>query len=305
VKHLRLNRLGRNANLVYPTLMTLPVARTIAELQATLAAWRENGDKIALVPTMGALHAGHLSHLTVARTRATRVVVSIFVNPAQFAPHEDFDRYPRNLESDAEKLSVAGGADLIYAPSPREMYPDGVTSKPVTDGPAAGLETDFRPHFFGGVVTVVEKLFRQVTPDFATFGEKDYQQLLVVTRLAEQMKTGIEILPVPILREEDGLALSSRNAYLTQEERKVAPALYRTLQAVAARAKHASDMAQAEAEGAAQLLSVGFDRVDYCTVRDAESLRPLRAISAPARVLAAAWLGKTRLIDNVAVSLVS
>jgi pantoate--beta-alanine ligase len=275
------------------------LCQTPAELAAIVAGWRKAGETIALVPTMGALHSGHLAHIDVARTRATRVVVSIFVNPAQFAPNEDFNRYPRTLATDMAELAAKGGADLVYAPTPRDMYPDGVSSTPVTDGPAAGLETDYRPHFFGGVVTVVEKLFRQATPDFATFGEKDYQQLKVVTRLAKQMNTGIEILPVPIIREADGLALSSRNAYLTEAEREIAPALYQTLQNVAARAKTLSDIAQAEAEGAAQLLNAGFDRVDYCAVRDAENLRPLRAITAPARVLAAAWLGKTRLIDNV------
>jgi len=270
-------------------------------MQSVISNWRKNGDQIALIPTMGALHEGHLAHLSHARARAERVVVSIFVNPAQFAPQEDFDRYPRNIESDARKLQSVGSADLIYAPSAAEIYPHGVESKLVVDGPASGLESDFRPHFFGGVATVVEKLFRQVMPDFATFGEKDYQQLLVVKRLVRELDMKVEILAVPVVREADGLALSSRNAYLSTEQRKIAPNLFRALQQIAARVRADHDIAQAEAEGNAALLSAGFDRVDYCAVRDAESLRPIRELNAPSRILAAAWLGKTRLIDNLAV----
>lgn len=279
----------------------IPVATRANEMHTVVSKWRESSAKIALVPTMGALHEGHMAHLSHARKRAENVVVSIFVNPAQFAPKEDFDRYPRDLMSDARKLYSAGGADLIYAPSTNEIYPEGVVSKPVVDGPAASLESDFRPHFFGGVVAVVEKLFRQVEPDFATFGEKDYQQLLVVKRLARQLDMNVEILAVPIVRESDGLALSSRNAYLSAEERKIAPALFYALQDVAARIRSGHEIAQAEAEGNAALLTAGFDRVDYCAVRDAQTLRPIREFTAPSRVLGAAWLGKTRLIDNIAV----
>jgi pantoate--beta-alanine ligase len=270
-------------------------------MHTAISKWRKNSAKIALVPTMGALHEGHIAHLLHARKRAEHVVVSIFVNPAQFSPQEDFDCYPRDINSDTHKLHLAGGADLIYAPGTKEIYPEGVVSKPVVDGPASGLESDFRPLFFGGVVTVVEKLFRQVEPDFATFGEKDYQQLLVVKRLARELDMNIEILAVPIVRETDGLALSSRNAYLSAGERKIAPALFQALQDVAARIRSSHEIAQAEAEGNAALLTAGFDRVDYCAVRDAETLRPIREFRAPSRVLAAAWLGKTRLIDNIAV----
>jgi len=271
------------------------------EMRTIISKWRENSSKIALVPTMGALHEGHLAHLLHARKRAEHVVVSIFVNPAQFTPQEDFDRYPRDISSDTHKLHSAGGADLIYAPDTKEIYPKGIVSKPVVEGPASGLESDYRPHFFGGVVTVVEKLFRQVEPDFATFGEKDYQQLLVVKRLARELDMNIEILAVPIVRESDGLALSSRNAYLSTEERKIAPALLHALQYVAACIRSGHEIAQAEAEGNAALLSAGFDRVDYCAVRDAETLRAIRELRVPSRVLGAAWLGNTRLIDNVAV----
>jgi pantoate--beta-alanine ligase len=250
---------------------------------------------------MGALHEGHIAHLFHARKRAEKVVVSIFVNPAQFAPHEDFDRYPRDINSDTHELRSAGGADLIYAPDTKEIYPEGVVSKPLVGGPTSGLESDFRPHFFGGVVTVVEKLFRQVKPDFATFGEKDYQQLLVVKRLVRELEMNIEIIAVPTVRETDGLALSSRNAYLSAGERKIAPALFHALQDVAARIRSGHEIAQAEAEGNAALVNAGFDRVDYCAVRDAETLRPIREFRAPSRILGAAWLGKTRLIDNAAV----
>ncbi len=280
---------------------SIPLASSKDELRGVISTWRKNNAKIALVPTMGALHEGHLAHLLHARKRAEKVVVSIFVNPAQFAPHEDFDRYPRDIGSDAHKLRSAGGADLIYAPEREEIFPGSVESKLVIDGPAYGLESDYRPHFFGGVVAVVEKLFRQVGPDFATFGEKDYQQLLVVKRLARELDMNIEIIPVPIIRESDGLALSSRNAYLSPEQRKIAPVLLHALQDVAARVRAGHEVAQAEAGGNAALLSAGFDRVDYCAVRDAKTLRPIRDLTAPSRVLVAAWLGDTRLIDNIAV----
>lgn len=279
----------------------IAIARKNAELQQIIAEWKKEGAKIALIPTMGALHKGHLAHLRSSKARASRVVVSIFVNPTQFGPHEDFDHYPRELESDAQKLQEAGGVDLIYAPGVTDIYPEGAGAMAVTDGPAAGLESEFRPHFFGGVVAVVERLFRQVRPDFATFGEKDYQQMLVVTRLARQLDMGIKIIPVPIIREEDGLALSSRNAYLTDEQRRIAPSLYATIRNVAERVRAGRSIAEAEAEGAAALLSAGFECVDYCAVRDAETLRPMRRVSGPARVLTAAWLSKTRLIDNIAL----
>jgi pantoate--beta-alanine ligase len=250
---------------------------------------------------MGALHDGHLAHIEHARAHAKFVVVSIFVNPTQFAPHEDFDRYPRDLDSDANRLQAAGGVDLIYAPGVEQIYPDGAEAEEIPGGPAGGLESIFRPHFFAGVTAVVERLFRQVTPDFATFGEKDFQQLRVIEHMVDRLNLNIKIIPVPIVRGKDGLALSSRNAYLSPEERKIAPTLFRTLQDIAARVRDRRDIAQAEAEGNAALLCSGFDRVDYYAVRDSASLHPIRELNAPSRILAAAWLGKTRLIDNIAV----
>jgi pantoate--beta-alanine ligase len=230
--------------------------------------------------------------------RADKVLVSIFVNPAQFAPHEDYGRYPRVFESDREKLEHNGAVQLIYAPQALEMYPAGFATKISLHGPASGLETDFRPHFFAGVATVVAKLFVQCRPDMAMFGEKDYQQLLVVRRLSRDLDLGVEVLGVPTVREADGLALSSRNAYLSADQRKVAGYLNRVLLDVGARARSGVPVPQAEAEGAAALIRAGFDRVDYVAIRDAETLTQVRAIDAPARVLAAARIGSIRLIDN-------
>jgi pantoate--beta-alanine ligase len=277
------------------------VATNLAQLRAVLDPWRNAGARIALVPTMGALHEGHLALVRQAVANADKVVVSIFVNPAQFAPHEDFGRYPRTFETDKEKLEGAGGVDLIYAPDPKEMYPSGFATKISLDGPALGLETDFRPHFFSGVATVVTKLFVQCRPNFATFGEKDYQQLLVVKRLSRDLDLGVEILAVPTVREADGLALSSRNAYLSAEQRNVAAHLNRVLLKVGERAKSGVPLAQAEGEGAAALIGAGFDRVDYVAIRDTESLAQVRNVGKPARVLAAARIGSVRLIDNRAV----
>jgi pantoate--beta-alanine ligase len=269
-----------------------------AELQARIAAWRRANaqSRIALVPTMGALHQGHLALMRAARARADRVVASIFVNPAQFAPTEDFSRYPRDLARD--RVLLGGAADFIYAPPTAELYPPGFATRISVEGPALGLETESRPHFFSGVATVVAKLFLQCRPDFALFGEKDYQQLLVVRRLARDLDLGVEIVGVPTVREADGLALSSRNAYLSAKEREIAGHLNRVLDAVAARARDGVSIPQAEAEGAAALLEAGFARVNYVAIRDADSLDPIAAVTGPARVLAAARIGGTRLIDN-------
>jgi pantoate--beta-alanine ligase len=281
--------------------MGIRVAKTVGELRESVAAWRRAGARVALVPTMGALHEGHLELVRQAASPGDRVVVSIFVNPAQFAPHEDFDRYPRAFEADAAKLEATGAAHLIYAPGVREMYPEGFATRVLVDGPAAGLESDFRPHFFGGVATVVAKLFTQCRPDIAMFGEKDYQQLLVVRRMAQDLDLGVEVAGVPIVREADGLAMSSRNAYLSPDERRIAGQLNVVLANVARRAREGASIPVAEAEGNAALLNAGFARVDYVAVRDAETLGMIRDLSRPARVLTAAWLGKTRLIDNMAV----
>jgi pantoate--beta-alanine ligase len=277
---------------------TVAAATNHAELRAVLDPWRNAGSRIALVPTMGALHEGHLALVRQAAASADKVVVSIFVNPAQFAPHEDFGRYPRSFDSDREKLERSGAVHLIYAPNGSDIYPEGFATKVSVDGPASGLETDFRPHFFSGVATVVAKLFVQCRPDVAVFGEKDYQQLLVVRRLSRDLDLGIDVVGVPIVREADGLALSSRNAYLTPESRNVAGQLNRVLLSVGERAKSGVPIPEAEAEGAAALIGAGFDRVDYVAVRDAATLVPLRTIERPARVLAAARIGSIRLIDN-------
>jgi pantoate--beta-alanine ligase len=279
----------------------LPVDRTIAALRARLALWRGTGAKpIALVPTMGALHAGHLSIVREARKRAGRVLVSIFVNPKQFAPNEDFRTYPRDQAADLAKLGD-NGADAVFAPTVDEMYPPGFATSVDVGGPALDLEATTRPHFFGGVATVVTKLFVAATPDIALFGEKDYQQLLVIRRMVADLALPIEIVGYPTVREQDGLALSSRNAYLTPTDRAKAPGLYKALQnaSVAIRSGMAGHVATTIAEE--ELTKQGF-LVDYVKVRNAETLaRVTDPRAEPMRLLAAVWLGKTRLIDNIEV----
>ncbi|HJR55489.1 MAG TPA: pantoate--beta-alanine ligase [Rhizomicrobium sp.] len=272
------------------------VVSTIAELRALLAPRRAKG--IAMVPTMGALHDGHLSLVRAAALPT--VVVSIFVNPTQFAPHEDFDAYPRDLDSDLKKLATTG-SPIVFAPAAREMYPEGFATTVTVGGPSAGLETDFRPHFFAGVATVVAKLLLAALPDRALFGEKDYQQLLVVRRLAKDLGLPTEIIGAPIAREADGLAMSSRNAYLDARERSIAGNLNKVLKDVIVRAKETGNLRDAEAYGAAALAATGFDTVDYVAIRDAETLAPAEYLDRPARVLAAAKIGRTRLIDNMGV----
>lgn len=275
------------------------ISASISELRLRLAAWRHAGATVGLVPTMGALHDGHLSLVREARARTGNVVVSIFVNPAQFAPHEDFERYPRKLDEDATKLE--GAADLIFAPDVGEIYPQGFATRIDVGGPSTGLETDFRPHFFSGVATVVAKLLIAALPDIAVFGEKDYQQLLVVRRLAADLGLPTEIVGGAVMRESDGLAMSSRNAYLGAEDRTVAARLNRVLKDVAARARDGEAIADAEAWGAKALRDAGFSSVDYVAIRDAATLAEIDRLSAPARVLAAAKIGSTRLIDNMPV----
>jgi pantoate--beta-alanine ligase len=253
---------------------------------------------VALVPTMGALHAGHLSLVRLARRHAARVIVSIFVNPAQFAPHEDLATYPRTWAADTAGLANEG-VDLIWAPSVGVMYPDGFATRVVPDGPAkVGLEDAFRPHFFAGVATVVAKLFLQCRPDVAIFGEKDFQQLKVVTRLARDFDLRLKVIGAPIVREPDGLALSSRNAYLTPAERAVAPVLHRALKSCARRISTGSSLARVLADGRKAITAAGF-ALDYLEARNADTLAPVRGrADGPIRLLVAARLGKTRLIDN-------
>jgi pantoate--beta-alanine ligase len=279
---------------------SVPVLRTVAELRTQVRNWRAAGDRIGLVPTMGALHTGHLELVRLAKSRCRRAVVSIFVNPTQFAPHEDFDRYPRDEAGDLAKLASVG-CDLVWSPERTEMYPEGFATRIVPAGAAEGLESDFRPHFFGGVATVCCKLFTQVMPDIAVFGEKDYQQLCVVRQMVRDLNLPLEIVGLPTVREADGLAMSSRNAYLSAEQRQAAGAIYRVICKVAETAAQGGIVAASVAEGNAALAAAGF-KVDYLEVRDAETLaHPAPGSLRPLRVLAAAWLGKTRLIDNVGV----
>ena len=244
---------------------------------------------------------GHMALVRLARRRADRVIVSIFVNPAQFAPNEDFSSYPRTWDADVTALSQLQ-VDAIWAPGVATMYPDGFATKIMPGGPAlAGLEDKYRPHFFGGVCTVVAKLLLQVAPDFATFGEKDYQQLKVVTAMARDLDIPTKIIGLPTVREKDGLAMSSRNAYLSERERASAPALHRVLKECAARLKAGNPLAATLGEGQAQIESAGFV-VDYLEARHSETLSKIETLAdGPARLLVAAKLGRTRLIDNIGV----
>jgi pantoate--beta-alanine ligase len=280
----------------------LPVVRTVSDLRAEVAAWRKAGLRVALVPTMGALHEGHLSLVRRALEEAERVVASVFVNPTQFAPGEDFEAYPRGEARDAELLASAG-CHLLYAPTAAQMYPEGFATTVTVSGVSGPLEGERRPTHFAGVATVVAKLLIQAGPEVAVFGEKDWQQLQVIRRMARDLDLPVRILGAPTQRAEDGLALSSRNAYLTPEQRVVAGVLNRVVKALAEAAAAGEPLEPAEQAAADVLLEAGFDTVDYITVRHAETLEPLRPSigDAPARVLAAAWLGQTRLIDNMAV----
>jgi len=277
------------------------VARTVPALRRAVAGLRKTGGSVALVPTMGALHAGHLALVRAAKKRARRVVVSIFVNPAQFAPNEDFASYPRRFAADLKVLAEAK-VDLVWAPSQAVMYPDGFATQIAPAGAAqAGLEDKFRPHFFGGVATVVAKLFTQVGPDVALFGQKDYQQLRVVTQMAADIDLPVTVVGIPTVRERDGLALSSRNAYLSADERRNAPVLYRVLKQGAARIKRGEPPASVLSEGAAEIMRAGFT-LDYLEARHARTLAPVSARQGgPIRLLVAARIGQTRLIDNIAV----
>jgi len=280
--------------------MTIATAADVAMLRRALAGWRRAGERIALVPTMGALHEGHLALVRLARAEAERVVVSIFVNPTQFAPNEDFSAYPRTLDEDLAKL--AGLADLVFTPAADEMYPPGSATTVSVAGPATvGLEDHFRPTHFAGVATVVAKLLVQTLPDVAIFGEKDFQQLKVIARMARDLHLPVSILGGATLREPDGVALSSRNRYLSPAERAVAPRLHHALQEGAAAIRAGAAPAEAAAEAAAALAASGF-AVDYVAARDAETLESVASPAAgPVRLLAAARLGRTRLIDNIAV----
>jgi pantoate--beta-alanine ligase len=278
-----------------------PVIRSLPALRRAIAALRSRRATVALVPTMGALHKGHLSLVRMARRRADRVVVSIFVNPAQFAPHEDLGSYPRTFAADLTALAALG-VDLVWAPDVKTMYPRDFATQIVPQGPAqAGLEDAFRPHFFSGVATVVAKLLIQCAPDIAIFGEKDYQQLKVLTQLARDLDLKTRILGAPIVREQDGVALSSRNVYLSPRERKAAPVLYRVLKACARAIAAGQPIAAVLDEGREEIAHAGFT-LDYLEARHNTTLAPAASRKdGPVRLLVAARIGKTRLIDNTAV----
>ena len=276
------------------------VIDSIDGLRAAVAAWRADGLTVSLVPTMGALHEGHMALVRAARARGGRTVVSLFVNPAQFAPDEDFALYPRSQADDLAKLAEAG-VEAAFMPTTDAIYPPGFSTTVRVEGVTAGLEGASRPHFFDGVATVVTKLLLQCLPDVALFGEKDYQQLVTVRRLVADLDIPCRIDAVPTVRAADGLALSSRNAYLSKEERRIAPKLFEVLSRMAETLAEGTKPADAIAEGTAALRAAGFARVDYLAVCDAETLGPVERLTVPARVLVAAWLGETRLIDNVPV----
>jgi pantoate--beta-alanine ligase len=280
--------------------MTLKIVRNILDLRKETAKWRSERLTSAVVPTMGALHQGHTTLVREGLEHADRVVTTIFINPKQFAANEDLGRYPRSETSDIAQLEEAG-AHLVFAPPPEVVYPPGFVTSVVLQGPAtAGLEDKFRPQFFDGVATVVAKLFTQTQADFAMFGEKDYQQLMVVTRMARDLDLPIKVIGVPTVREESGLALSSRNAYLSKAEHHQAASLYQTLTQAAQKIRAGEAPTRATAAARRSLTTLGF-RVDYVAARNAETLALPKEKDEPLRLLVAAWLGTTRLIDNVAV----
>lgn len=276
------------------------IVRNVTSLRRETALWKTEGLSYAIVPTMGALHEGHLDLVREAFKRADRVVVSIFVNPKQFGAKEDLSRYPRDEEGDVEKLNLEG-VPLIYAPTPDSIYPLDFSTTIHMEGPAkVGLEDKYRPHFFDGVATVVSKLFIQSSANFAMFGEKDYQQLMVVRRMARDLDIPIDVVGIETRREEDGLAMSSRNRYLSKTERIQATAIHKNLQQAAEKIRSGVNQQTATRAASRSLTTLGF-KVDYVTARNAETLAVPKGTDEPLRLIAAAWLGKTRLIDNIGV----
>jgi len=277
----------------------LPIVRTVADLRGAVRRWRASDERVALVPTMGFLHEGHLSLVRLGHARADRVVASLFVNPTQFAPSEDFEAYPRDEARDAGLLAGAG-CDLLYAPDVVEMYPPGFSTTVTVADVSAPMDGLARPTHFAGVATIVAKLLAQCQPDVAIFGEKDYQQLLVIKRLARDLDLPVEIVGGETVREPDGLALSSRNSYLTPAQRGIAPQLNAALRSAGEALRAGAAVAEVEAEGLARLAGAGFGKVDYFEVRAADDLARLGPgpVDAPARIFVAARLGKARLIDN-------
>ena len=278
----------------------LPVVRTVANLRAQVRAWRQAGLRVGFVPTMGALHEGHLSLVRLARTKADRVVASIFVNPTQFAPHEDFEAYPRDEAGDMAQLASAG-CDLLFCPTVEEMYPAGAATTVTVSGVTASMDGIARPTHFAGVATVVTKLLNQCAPDVAVFGQKDFQQLQVIRRLVKDLDIPVEIVGAPTARADDGLALSSRNAYLSADERKVAVRLNEILRDAVDRVRRGEPVEATEAHAVADLQAAGFAKVDYVETRTPDDLSRLGpgSIAGPFRILVAAHIGRTRLIDNM------
>lgn len=275
------------------------ILRSLSDLRALVAQWHRNGESVGLVPTMGALHAGHLSLARAAKAGADRVIVTIFVNPKQFNTPEDLAKYPRTEAADAALLAPLG-VDLIFVPEVAEVYPDGFATKVTVSGISAGLDGVFRPDHFDGVATVVCKLFIMTQADRAYFGEKDYQQLLVVRRMQRDLNLPVDVVACPTLRDPDGLAMSSRNQRLCAAARPNAPALHEAMRAAAA-ALAGGDVAAVLDQARASVLAAGFASVDYIALCSAETLEPMVALDRPARLLAAAWLDGVRLIDNIAV----
>ena len=275
------------------------VFTTRDDMHRAIAEWRAAGEQLCLVPTMGAIHDGHLALVKAAKKAAKRVVVSIYVNPTQFAADEDFGSYPRDFQADQQALEVAGGVDAIYAPP--VMYRDQHATHIVPSGVALPMEGESRPNFFTGVATIVFKLFQHVPTDYAIFGEKDFQQLAVLRQMVADLNLSVTLIAHPTIRESDGLALSSRNHYLSAEQRAIAPLLYQTLSQSAAEILTSGDIQQILGKAKSQLLADGFRKIDYLDLRDATNLAPSLTAKADDRLFAAAWLGETRLIDNCAI----
>jgi len=281
----------------------LPIARTVRDLRTQVARWRNQNLTVGFAPTMGALHDGHLSLIHALKARCDRTIASIFVNPRQFAANEDLARYPRDEAGDAALLASAG-CDLLYAPPREVMYPDGHSTSVAVAGVSEPLEGEARPHFFGGVATVVTKLLLQCLPDVAAFGEKDYQQLLVVKRMVKDLDMPVDILATPTLREADGLAMSSRNHYLTPEERIIAGRLNGILREAVEQLQDGAAIMTTLVKVERQVFKAGFRQIDYVAIRGEDDFLPVASpiVRRPARLLVAVWAGETRLIDNMPVA---
>ena len=269
------------------------------DIIAVTKAWQEAGDTVCLVPTMGNIHRGHLALIEKARKTAARVVVSIYVNPTQFGTNEDFDSYPRTIDADFDVIAAEGGCDVIYAPT--GIYDAAHATNIIPSGVALPMEGEARPHFFAGVATVVSKLFNHIPADFAIFGEKDFQQLAVIRQMVRDLDINIAILAHPTIREADGLALSSRNQYLTSAQRRLAPQIYAQMLHTSALINSGKDINAAICQAKNQLQKAGFGKIDYFDLRQPVDFQPCKKPTATSRIFVAIWLGSTRLIDNCAI----